>query len=284
MRLLVFRNLSVGLAIAGILTGCLYTVYSARAAVRPYLGVRFEAVVPGGEESGLTISDVNRGGPAEQAGLKKGDCIIMAGGKAMRTYVDLRTVLADCRPGDALDVKVLRDGTEQIAHVTLGEMPTSPVIAIKPPSAYLGVLSETMTPEQRKQLGVKAEHGVVVTHVVPGSPAAGVGLRRDDVITHVGAAVVSTQDQLRDAIRAAGVGSEVTLKVARATQDLDIKVRPQLMPSEMDLPRVLPELRRGQGERMGSELLQNLEHLPALERRVQELEQRVRELEQQLKK
>jgi S1-C subfamily serine protease len=281
MQSLWFRKTFTGLAVAGILTGCLYTVYSARAGIRPYLGVRLQAATPEAGQSGLILGDVNRGGPADQAGLKKGDRIVMAGGKAMYTYDDLSSVLADRKPGDELELKVLRDGTEQTVRVRLSQPPANAVVPVNPPAgAFLGVVSEAMTAEQRRQLGVKAEQGVVVTHVLPGSPAATAGLKRDDVVTHVGAKAVATQDQLRDAIRTAGVGTEITLKVVRNMQELEIKVRPEAMPGELD-PRMLPELPNGQGRLMGPGLLESLEHLPALERKVQELEKRVRELEQQ---
>jgi S1-C subfamily serine protease len=276
MRARAFRTPFVGLAIAGIVTGCFYTVYSARAAVQPYLGVRLEARAPEAADSGLTIVDVTAGGPADQAGLQKGDRIIMVGGKAMRTYIDLRTLLAGCVPGDALDVKLLRDGTERTARITLGTSPRYPVAVVQPPSAYLGVLSETLTPEFGRQLGVKAERGVVVTHVLLGSPAAAAGLKRDDVITQVGTALVGNQDELRAAIHKAGAGTEVTLNVSRAGQELNVSARLQSTPADLELPRLLPEPQNGQGRLMGP----RSERLPALEKRVQELENRVRALEQ----
>jgi hypothetical protein len=94
----------------------------------------------------------------------------------------------------------------------------------------------------------------------------------------VGAAVVSSQDELRNAIQKAGAGTEVTLKVVRAGRELDIKARPQPMPVGIDLPHGLAEPHTGHGQR----LLESLHHLPALEKQVQELERRLREVEQKL--
>jgi S1-C subfamily serine protease len=284
MHTCLFRRLFVGLALFAILTGSFYTVYSARAAARPYLGVRLEAVATEDGEAGLTVADVNPGGPADQAGLKKGDRIIMARGKPMRTYIDLRTLLADCTPGDALDLILLRNGTERTARINLGQMPARPVVAAQAPSAYLGVLSEALTAEERQQLGLNAEQGVVIVHVLPGSPAATAGLLRNDVITKVGTSVVGTQDELRNAIHQAGADTEVVLKVVRTGQQMDIKARPQPMPAAMDLPQVLPEWHNGRGKLMGPMPLEGLKRLPALEQRVRELEKRVHELERKLPK
>jgi serine protease Do len=278
-----FRKTAVGLAVAAMLAGYLYTAHSARASTRPYLGIRLEAIAPDAGPSGLILSDINRGGPADKAGLKKGDRIVMAAGKATQTYEDLSSVLADRKPGDELELKLVRDGKEQTARLTLGTAPSSTQVAVSPTSGpFLGVLAEPLTAERREQLAVTAEHGVVVTHVLPGSPAATAGLQRDDVITRVGAAEVSTQEQLRDAVHKAGAGTEVTLKVLRGKQELDIKARPQSLPGGAELPEVFRDLPNGQWHLTGPGLLQSLEKLPALEKRVQELEKHVRELEQKL--
>ena len=279
-----FRRMVVGVAVAGMFAGWLCTVYTVQAAARPYLGVRLEAPAPEGEP-GLILGHVNPGGPADKAGLKKGDRIIMAGGKTMQTYEDLGSVLASHKPGDDLDLKVLRDGKEETAVVKLGEAPATAVVTDRPPAgAFLGVLSEKLTADHRAQLGVKTESGVVVTNVLPGSPAAAAGLQPGDVITHVAATAVSTPDQLRDAITKTGAGTDVHLKVARAAQDIDIKARLQRVPAELDLSQMLRQFGSGEGQLMGPGLLQSLEKLPGLEKRVQELEKRVHELEQKLPK
>jgi S1-C subfamily serine protease len=285
MHSLAFRRTFVALAVAGILTGCLYTAHSARAAVRPYLGVRLQTPAAEAAQSGLVLGDVNPGGPADRAGLKKGDRIVMAGGMEMHTFEDLNNLLAAHKAGDELELKVVRGDAEQSTRVRLGEPPANRVVPVNPtPRPFLGVVSESLTAEQRQQLKVKPEHGVVITDVLPGSPAAAAGLQRDDVITHVGATAVSTQEQLRDAIQNAGAGTEVSLKIVRAGHEKEIKARPQAMPTDLDMSQLMPELRNGRGRHMGPGFLQSLENLPALEKKVQELEKRVRELEQKLPK
>jgi S1-C subfamily serine protease len=280
-----FRKLFVGLACAGMLAGSFYTIHAVRAAARPYLGIRLENTASETGPAGLTLGEVNPGGPAAKAGLKKGDRIVMAGGKEMKSYDDLHSVLAGRKPGDDLELKVMRDGKEQAITVKLGEAPANPVVAINPPAgAFLGVLSEKLTAEHRKQLGVKTETGVVVTQVLPESPAAAAGLHNDDVITHVGKDAVNSPEQLRDAIRKAGIGNEVVLKVARGQQEMEIKARLQATPAGADLPRLLPDLLDGHGHMQLPGLLQGLEKLPALEKKVQDLEKRVQELERKLNK
>ena len=101
-------------------------------ATQPFLGVDLEALSPEDAEQfgipvngGVLIRDVVRGGPADEAGLERRDVITAAGGVKIATYGDLLGVLRDYRPGDTIDLTVVRDGEEQQFSVDLGENPQS---------------------------------------------------------------------------------------------------------------------------------------------------------------
>ena len=74
---------------------------------RVYLGI-----IPDYSESetGLKISGVNKGSPAEKAGLKAGDIIIKLGDREIKNIYDLTYALGDFKPGDVAEVVVLRNG------------------------------------------------------------------------------------------------------------------------------------------------------------------------------
>jgi serine protease Do len=89
------------------------------ASTRPRLGValvpppaarRLRAAVGLPEHDGLLVRGVEAGGPAEQAGLQRGDLVVAAGGRAVRTPDDLFDVLDAA--GAELPLTVLR-GTEE---------------------------------------------------------------------------------------------------------------------------------------------------------------------------
>ncbi len=71
------------------------------------------------QDAGLTITAVTEGGPAKQAGIQVGDVLREFGGKKVESLQALLTELRGRRPGDKVQVKVLREGEEKALEVTL---------------------------------------------------------------------------------------------------------------------------------------------------------------------
>lgn len=74
-------------------------------------------------DSGLAIVSYVRRSPAATAGLRRGDVIISAGGKRVRTIADLRDAVSSAGIGGRLDLEVYRDGRVVKVTVTVGEAP-----------------------------------------------------------------------------------------------------------------------------------------------------------------
>ncbi len=74
-------------------------------------------------EKGLYIAEVVANGPAERAGIKKGDVILAIAGKQVNNIDDLRLALADHRAGNRVTITLLRDKEQLDIEVLLGEMP-----------------------------------------------------------------------------------------------------------------------------------------------------------------
>lgn len=96
-----------------------------------YLGVSSPAEMPGilpqGEQQeavqGAYIADVVPGGPAEQGGIRQGDVVVAADGQEVNNFNDLLSLIAFHKPGDVMNLTVLRDGQQVELQVTLGERP-----------------------------------------------------------------------------------------------------------------------------------------------------------------
>ncbi len=73
------------------------------------------------EQAGLKISGVRSGSPADKAGLRAGDVIVKFGVVVVRTLDDFTFVLRGKRPGDRVEVVVVRDGREQRTEAVLEE-------------------------------------------------------------------------------------------------------------------------------------------------------------------
>jgi hypothetical protein len=71
-------------------------------------------------ERGVLLGGVSAGSPAEQAGLRKGDVLIGLGGREVADLQGMTDVLRAHKPGEAVEVVVLRDGKEVRMSATLG--------------------------------------------------------------------------------------------------------------------------------------------------------------------
>ena len=68
---------------------------------------------------GMRLDGTSPGGPAEKAGLLRGDVLVGIGDTTIEGIGDFMFVLNTHKPGDVLTVRFLRDGTEERAQVTL---------------------------------------------------------------------------------------------------------------------------------------------------------------------
>jgi serine protease Do len=171
---------------------------------------------------GSLVGDVSKDGPADKAGIKRGDIITSFNGEEIKNSLQLRNIVAETAPGTKVKVSLLRDGKEMEVTVDLAERPNNlgqaGTAAKKPEeqaSKKFGFSIQTLTPDIAKQLGYEHEHGVVVTSVTPGSIAEDAGIQKGDLIKQVNQKDVASVD---DFDRAAGnlkSGESVALLVRR---------------------------------------------------------------------
>jgi S1-C subfamily serine protease len=89
---------------------------------RAYLGVELATEASGG----AVVAAVQRGGPAERAGMRAGDVITSIDGQSISSPGDVATVLAKLRPGQTVTVGVVhQSGGRASLHVKLGQYPGS---------------------------------------------------------------------------------------------------------------------------------------------------------------
>ncbi len=100
--------------------------------VRPYLGVGIfdkETAARAGytlnADKGVYVEHLELGGPANQAGVMRGDLILKIDDKETNTVADLRAAVAEHKVGDQVKLVIERDGKKETLTVTLKEMPQS---------------------------------------------------------------------------------------------------------------------------------------------------------------
>jgi len=84
-----------------------------------YLGTVPDYSAMDATTGGVLLSDVRAGSPADKAGIKGGDRIVDIGGTKIQNLYDMSYALQDHKPGDTVDIIVLRGGTPLTLRATL---------------------------------------------------------------------------------------------------------------------------------------------------------------------
>ncbi|MBI2963768.1 MAG: DegQ family serine endoprotease [Deltaproteobacteria bacterium] len=201
--------------------------------VRGWLGVAIQDVTPElskalglPEAGGALVSDVIKDGPADRAGLKRGDVITAYQGKPVSSSRELPIRVADTPVGTHADLTVLRDGQPKTIAAEIGELRDKEVVAEKAaPSFPLGLHVDGLTPEVAERMGIDPDtKGVVVTAVDPGSAAEAAELRPGDVIREVNRKGVATPEAFAKAVSGRSAGKPVLLLVQRDESTLFITI------------------------------------------------------------
>ncbi len=102
---------------------------------------------------------------------------------------------------------------------------------------YLGlVLDGTPLPELlTKHLQLEPEQGVRIANIMIGGPAEKAGLDRDDLIIAFQGTKVTDRERFVDAVRGAGVGTEVTLEVIHLGQRKTVHLKLEAAPEEKNM-------------------------------------------------
>jgi serine protease Do len=182
---------------------------------RGMLGVTVQSMTPDLARSlklqsngGALVSSVQANGPADQAGLKRGDVVTAINGVKVADSNALRNHVASLKPGTKATLTIARDGREQALSATLAELPSGAAPAEPTGDAEnrsgAGLAVEPLTPQTARQLGIDAGDGLLVTNVDPAGPAADAGFRRGDVIQEVDGNKVESAAALRRQLASAG--------------------------------------------------------------------------------
>ena len=135
---------------------------------------------------GALVNSVEKGSPADKAGVEATDIIVSYDGKPVDTSSDLPRMVGSTRPGQQASLEVWRKGQTRKLNVTVGELQEERVAASsaprgKPqaevPANRLGIVVSELSSEQRK--GLSLQGGLVVTDVRPDSKA---DVRKGDVL------------------------------------------------------------------------------------------------------
>ncbi len=219
---------------------------------RGYLGVSVSELTPDlaegfglkPDQKGALVQSVVPKAPAASAGIQPGDVVVAVNGKPVESSAQLTRTVSSIPPGGKATLTVLRGNEQKDIHVAVAQRPDEEALArgetapedgegdgqqsrsgTRKGEEKLGIRIAAVTPQIAQELGVQAEHGVVVVAVNPNGPAASAGIRRNDVILEVNRQPVKQVDQVVGIVSRMKAGQVAVLRVLRGQQAAYIPVK-----------------------------------------------------------
>jgi len=201
--------------------------------MRGWLGVMIQEVTPEiahalglKEVKGALVADVTPGSPADKADIRRGDVIIEYNGKKIEEMNELPRLVANTPVGKSVPIKIWRNGKIKQLTVKVGELEEK---VAKGERRYapqdLGLKVEELTPYLAQRLGVKRIHGVIITYVVPGSPAHEAGLSRGDIILKINRHPIEDLNDYQEVINSAKPGDTLLFLIERREGTLFVALK-----------------------------------------------------------
>ncbi|WP_295477240.1 DegQ family serine endoprotease [Sutterella sp.] len=172
---------------------------------RGYVGVYIQQVTQDLADSfglktpeGALVTKIERGSPAEKAGLQPGDVITALNGRKITSSVSLPMLVSSLRPGAKADLTIIRDKKPQTVSITIGTNPDSAKTggAAAQSGHRLGIEGRMLTDAESREADTT---GLLVTKV--GKFAASVGLQPGDIIVSANGKLIKSSDDLQKACR-----------------------------------------------------------------------------------
>jgi len=196
---------------------------------RGKLGVVIQNVTQGLADSfglpqpeGALVSSVEKGGPAERAGIEPGDVILKLNGEPLKDSTELPVQIASVSPGTTVELQIWRNHGTRDVSVKLGTASETRSAANTPAhegSGKLGLAVRPLTQDEQRQSNTKA--GLLVERA--SGPAADAGIQPGDVVLAANGAPVMSAEQLRSAVeRSKG---HIALLIQRGDTRLFVPVR-----------------------------------------------------------
>jgi serine protease Do len=178
-----------------------------------------------GSPEGALVSNVERGGAADKAGIKAGDVIRKVDGQPIVASGDLPAMLSLARPGQKVAMDVWRDGKVIRINATLAnandksDQDERDNLASADNGSRLGLALRPLEPMERRQSGIAS--GLVIEDAA--GAAATAGVMPGDVLLSVNGKPVTSVDQVRSLVGKAT--KSVALLIQRGDEKIFIPVR-----------------------------------------------------------
>ena len=171
------------------------------------------------EETGVLVTEVFEGDPADKAGIRARDIIISVNGRPVEDIRDLTRRIAGLNVGRKATVEVLRNGDRQSFDITIARRDEEKILSRKDQDQKkeesLGIQVSEISPEIARRFSISEKDGVMVMDVESGSKAEAAGLMAGDIVKEINHESIGSVEEFRKTIEGAEEGEPLNLFVRR---------------------------------------------------------------------
>ena len=171
---------------------------------------------------GALVSNIEKGGPGDQAGLQAGDVIRKVDGEPIVSSGDLPAVIGQQAPGKKVTLEVWRQGAKQELSARLGDASDKAAKVAKSDEdvgkGKLGLALRPLQPDEKREASV--DNGLLIEDAA--GPSASAGVQPGDVLLAINGTPVKSIDQVREV--AAKAGKSVALLIQRGSDKIFVPV------------------------------------------------------------
>ncbi len=171
-----------------------------------------------GKKSGVLVTRVYKGDPADKGGIKQNDIIMAINGKPVSAGRQLSIIIAGIGEGQRTEISILRNGKEKTVHVNIAKQSDTKILSYSQPSKQddLGLVAEELVSEKAVQLGLdKQEKGILIVEVKPDSKGEAAGIRTGDLVKEVNHIPVTNLENFREQVKNLKKGEKLQILIKR---------------------------------------------------------------------
>ena len=203
---------------------------------RPWIGARTQGVDASMAASlgldralGTVINEIYPNGPADQAGLRKGDVILSIDGTTINDDSGLGFKLATLKQGSRASIRFIRDGKERTVNARIAlpeERPARDERVIDGFNPLDGATVANLSPAYAEEVGLDPYmRGVMVLKLIRRSAASANGLRPGDILVSLDGEEISTTRDLERALLAKDRAEDWSLSIDRRGRIYQVPIR-----------------------------------------------------------
>ena len=167
---------------------------------------------------GVLVTDVFKGDPAEQAGIRPQDIILEINGKKVDDSRDLTRTIANKPVGETVAIKLLREGKEQQVKVKLSKREDSKIssqLQQNQTGDELGVQIAEITTEMMQRYNLPKAEGVIVVEIDSQGKGAEAGVQVGDIVSEINYKKIKTVKDYTEQLRKIKKGEKIKMLIQR---------------------------------------------------------------------